>query len=424
MAARRANLITPTRVEWHWPGWVPSARLILLGGKPGDGKSSVTVDLAARLTTASPLPDGYRPKAPLTVLLLNAEDDAKDTLLPRLISANADLERVIIANGMVLDDETGVPRPWVLPGDVDVLGQLVRENEVDLAIIDPLTAFVSTGVDTHRDASVRAMLHPLSQMARQDKCAIIGVRHHRKGGAADARDAGTGSIAFTAAARLEWVIGRDPQDQNRRVLAIAKSNIGKEPESLAYILAEAPNEWGTVQVAWQGTSPLTANQLVGEPTSEEERGALDEAVDFLRSVLGDGPVTAKDAERQAKDASISYPTLRRAKTRLKVRSRKSSGTGSWVWELPNQGAQDQDAQPSKGTHLGHVEHVEHLPSTHTLFNEGFSREGDQGAQGAQGDVLGMHEHLEGDFDDLSDEPPDDETLSRWADEASTLEQEQ
>jgi hypothetical protein len=399
---------------------LPAARLTLFGGKPGDGKSGVTIDLTARLTTASPMPDGWRPKGPLTVLLLNGEDDPSDTLVPRLIAAGADLARVIVATGTVLDDATGVPRSWALPGDVDVHCQLVRDNGIDLAIIDPLAAFIGTSIDTHRDAAVRSMLHPLSDMARRERCAVIGVRHHRKGGAADARDAGTGSVAFTAAARMEWVVGRDPQEQSRRVLAVAKTNIGKEAQSLAYVLAEAPGEWATVQVVWQGTSPLTANQLVGEAVSEEDRGALDEAVDFLRSALGDGPVPAKDVERQAKDASVSYPTLRRAKTRLKVRSRKSSGTGSWVWELPSQGAQDQGAQPSKGSHLGHVERVEHLPSTHTLFNAGFSRESDQGAQGAQGDVFGMHEHLDGDFD-LSDQAPDDETLSRWAEEAAEME---
>ena len=422
MGARRADLIAPTRVSWLWPGWLPAARLTLFGGRPGDGKSGVTVDLAARLTTASPMPDGYRPRAPITVLLLNGEDDPSDTLVPRLIAAGADLARVIIATGTVFDDAKGLPRSWALPGDVDVLADQVRDNEVALAIIDPLAAFIGTNVDTHRDAAVRSMLHPLSGMARQSSCAVLGIRHHRKGGATDARDAGAGSVAFTAAARLEWVVGRDPQDQSRRVLAIAKSNLGREPTSLAYCLVEAPCEWDTVKVAWQGTSALTANQLVGEPTSEEDRGALDEAVDFLRSVLSEGPVAAKDVERQAKDASISYPTLRRAKTRLKVRSRKSTGTGSWVWELP-QGAQEQGVQPSKAPHLGHVEHVEHLPSTENLFNQGFSRESDQGAQGAQGDGSGMHEHLQGDFDDLSERPPSDEDQARWEDQAASLAEE-
>ena len=62
--SKRGRRIKPTRVVWLWPGWLPAGRLALLGGRPGDGKSSVTIDLAARLSTGSPLPDGYRPPAP------------------------------------------------------------------------------------------------------------------------------------------------------------------------------------------------------------------------------------------------------------------------------------------------------------------------------------------------------------------------
>ncbi|HTV11388.1 MAG TPA: AAA family ATPase, partial [Acidimicrobiales bacterium] len=279
MVARQASNIAPTRVSWLWPGWLPAGRLALFGGRPGEGKSAVMIDLAARLTTASPLPDGCQPPAPISVLLLSGEDDPSDTLVPRLLAAGADLERVTIANGLVRDNETGLDRSWTLPGDVDVLGQLVRDSGVDLAIVDPLSAFITTAVDTHRDASVRSMLVPLAQMARRERCAVLASRHHRKGGASDARDAGTGSIAFTAAARIEWVVGRDPQDQSRRVLAIAKTNIGREPPSLAYRLVQADCEWDTVGVAWQGQSAVTANQLVAEPTSEEDRSVVDEALE-------------------------------------------------------------------------------------------------------------------------------------------------
>ena len=416
MRAKRADQIAPTRVSWLWPGWLPAGRLALLGGRPGDGKSGICIDLAARLTTASPMPDGYRPPKPLKVLLLSGEDDPSDTLVPRLIAAGANLGHVVIANGTVVDNETGIARPWILPGDVDVLGQLVREHDVDLAAIDPLGAFIATAVDTHRDAAVRSMLLPLSQMARKDHCTVIGVRHHRKGGATDARDAGTGSIAFTAAARIEWVVGRDPQVPTRRVLAIAKTNIGKEPPSLAYQLVDAENEWETVRVDWQGTSPLTANQLVGEPTSEEDRSELDEATEFLREALAGGPVGVKDLKRSAKEAEIAERTLRRAKERLQVKASKTSD-GPWLWRLRDQGGQAQDEGGHATEHppLGILGTLGHLPSTHTPNNGGFSRdslfEGGQGGQGGQGAGAHFDGHLYHEADALGGElPPDDDEL--------------
>ena len=252
MRSKRAADIKPTRVVWLWPGWLPAGRLALLGGRPGDGKSSVTIDLAARLSTGSPLPDGYRPPAPLTVLILSGEDDPSDTIVPRLVAAGADLERVVIANGEVLDRETGLSRSWTLPNDVPELANLVRDSGADLVVIDPLAAFTGMGVDTHRDAVVRSMLLPLSTMARHEKCAVVGVRHHRKGGATDARDAGAGSVAYTAAARIEWVAGRDPEDQSRRVLAVSKTNIAAVPPSRLYRLVPAEGPWDTVAVRWEG----------------------------------------------------------------------------------------------------------------------------------------------------------------------------
>ena len=207
------------------------------------------------------------------------------------------MNAVVIANGTVVDTETGIARPWILPADVPELANLVHENAVDLCVIDPLAAFVATAVDTHRDAAVRSMLLPLSTMARHEKCAVIGVRHHRKGGALDARDAGTGSVAFTAAARIEWVAGRDPEDPGRRVLAVAKTNIAAVPPSRLYRLVAAEGEFDTVAVRWEGTSTVTANELASGPVSAEERSELDEAVEFLREVLRTGPVEANVVKR-------------------------------------------------------------------------------------------------------------------------------
>jgi putative DNA primase/helicase len=395
MRSKRAAEIPPTRVQWIWPGWLPSSRLALFGGKPGDGKSGVAIDLVARASTGSAFPDGYLPPGPLTCGILSAEDDPSDTLVPRLIAAHADLARVVIANGTVVDSDAQTARPWVLPNDVDVLGELIKENDIDLFVLDPLGAFVASGVDTHRDAAVRAMLLPLSQMARKERCAVLGIRHHRKGGSSDARDAGSGSLAFTAAARIEWVAGRDPQDLSRRVLAVAKTNIGREPESLAYRLVQAECEWDTVAIAWDGTSPLTANQLVGDPMSDDDRSELDDATTFLAQVLEEGPLPAKRVKQLAREADVAEITMQRAKKRLKIRSRKTS-SGAWLWVLPEQGdhrAAKQGDHDSGGSILDHLEHVDHLPWSQTDIHRRIPREEGQGDQGDQDSLFGPDDHL-------------------------------
>src|SRR5262249_3007386 len=81
-------------VSWLWPGYLASGRLTLLDGDPGVGKSLVSLDPAARLTTGRELPDGSRPDLATAVVVLSGEDDMQDTLRPRLLAAGADLRRV------------------------------------------------------------------------------------------------------------------------------------------------------------------------------------------------------------------------------------------------------------------------------------------------------------------------------------------
>ena len=78
-----ASEVIPRRVEWLWEGRIPLGKIAVLDGDPGLGKSAVTLDLAARVTTGSPMPDGS-PGSNGGVLVLNAEDDEADTIVPRL----------------------------------------------------------------------------------------------------------------------------------------------------------------------------------------------------------------------------------------------------------------------------------------------------------------------------------------------------
>src|SRR5260370_25812005 len=56
-------------MDWLWPDRIAAGELTLIDGDPGLGKSLLTLDLAARLTTARPLPDGYVPPQPVSVVL-------------------------------------------------------------------------------------------------------------------------------------------------------------------------------------------------------------------------------------------------------------------------------------------------------------------------------------------------------------------
>ena len=86
--------VEPERVDWLWDGYLPLGKVVVLDGDPGVGKSTVSLDIAARISTGSPMPDGIRRRKG-TVLVLSAEDGLADTIRPRLDAAEADPARVI-----------------------------------------------------------------------------------------------------------------------------------------------------------------------------------------------------------------------------------------------------------------------------------------------------------------------------------------
>src|SRR6185312_9385094 len=115
------------QVRWLWPGRIPLGKITILDGDPGLGKSLITLDLIARLTTGRGMPD--EPGASLRELsgdphgavLLSAEDGLGDTIAPRLLAAGGDPERVIALQTVRdLDISTGATyeRGFLLPRDL------------------------------------------------------------------------------------------------------------------------------------------------------------------------------------------------------------------------------------------------------------------------------------------------------------------
>ncbi len=333
--------VAPERVEWLWPGRVPFGKLVVLDGDPGLGKSTLMLDIAARCSTGSPLPDGSRLAGPISTLILSAEDSVGDTIRPRLEAGGADLERVRVFRS--LDDGEG-PRPPVLPGDLDVVEALVQEDGARLVIVDPLMAYLGGQYDAHRDQDVRRALHVFAAWAERTGAALVVVRHLNKAPGGNPIYRGGGSIGIVGAARAGMVIAPDPADEKRRVVACLKSNLSAEPASLAYRLV--PDEvHDCARVQWDGASHLRAVELLNPPR-ESKLAAAD---GFLENLLADGPVLVGEIKSEAQAEGISWRTVERAKDDLSVAAfRKGEpgrrGGGSWWWKLPDL-SPDLEGQP-------------------------------------------------------------------------------
>lgn len=337
----RFSEIEARPVDWLWRSYIPAGMLTVLDGDPGLGKSTLTDDLAARLSTGRAMPDGSPGGSQAGVVLLSAEDDLARTIRPRLEAAGADLVRV--ATIALHHPDGGTRAPAITGNDLALVEDAIRTLGARLLVLDPLVAYLPDGIDTNRDHDVRRTLTALSDFARRTDCAVLVVRHLRKSGAESPLYRGGGSIGITAAARAVFLLARDPDEPSgdRRVLAPIKTNLGPPPPSLAFRLVVGPGR-DHPHLVWEGLSAHDAQALLALPVAGEERSAADEARDVLRLILHDGPLPAREAMRQAREAGIADRTLDRARRLLGVTARKvgrpGDAGGHWEWSLPLKGA--------------------------------------------------------------------------------------
>lgn len=324
--------VTRERVEWCWLHRMPYGKLTVVEGDPGLGKSTLLLDVAARLTTGRPMPGTDLEHEPAGVVILTAEDGLGDTVRPRLEAAGADLTRVAALTAVM---EGSVERMPLLPEDLAHVEQAAMDMRAALVFVDPLMAYLSADVNSHRDQDVRRALAPAAAMAERTGAAVVVIRHLNKSSGASALYRGGGSIGITGAARSVLLVAPDPEDEERCILAVSKSNLAPIPPALAYQLVSDP-AFDCARVDWHGPTDHRAADLLSAPQTDETRGAMAEAADFLRDLLGSGPMTAADAERERRQAGISEATLRRARQALGVVSEREGGIGSagrWVWRL-------------------------------------------------------------------------------------------
>jgi putative DNA primase/helicase len=331
-------------VDWLWRNRIARGKQNLIGGDPGVGKSQIVIDMIARITRGSSWPDGGR--APLgNCMILSAEDKAKDTLCPRLDAAGADLSRVPIIQSVAEFD--GKRRSFNLANDLELLARAVdKVGNVAMIMIDPVTAYLGGKVDSHRTTDVRAILEPLDRFADDHKVAIVCITHPPKAAQSKAINSFTGSLAFAAAARMAFVAIDDPEDplSGLQMLLPVKNNIGPMAPGLAYRRIGCVTEKGiqTTHVVWDPKPvKISANDAMrAADGGGGGKAARQEAEDFLKADLADGPKSALDLTETAKALGISERTLKRAPKDLGVVSEKPGYQKPWLWSLP----------PDKGGH--------------------------------------------------------------------------
>ena len=323
-------------VDWLWPQRIALGRITLLVGVPGCGKSFLTVDMASRISTGSPWPDGsVCPRG--SVILISAEDDPHDTIRPRLDAHQADVSNVhMLCTIRRTDDEGRESEMMFSLADVDVLeAALQRIDDCRLIVVDPIGSFLGGRTDSHRDNEVRAVLAPVAKLAEKYGPAVFVVAHRRKAKGTTADDLALGSRAFCGIARGVWHLSRDPDEKRRRLLLPGKSNIAPEQGGLAFTIAGEP-----ASVSWDPEPvEMSADDAIAREygNGAAQTTALDEAARWLQEMLDAGPVAAKELKDLARADGLSLRTLERGKAKLGVVACPDGFGGPWVWKLPELG---------------------------------------------------------------------------------------
>lgn len=357
----RADAVTPTKIDWIWPGWLASGKFHLIAGSPGTGKTTLSLSLAAAVTSGGPFPCGWQASRG-SVLFWSGEDDLADSIVPRFLACGGDGSKLHFVGGV--RDNTGGTIPFDPANDMDRLVAAARGlKDLKLLVVDPVVSAV-TG-DSHKNSETRRGLQPLVDFAAQAGAAVLGITHYSKGTAGrDPAERVTGSLAFVAVSRVVMATAKPKQAGDSWRMVRAKSNIGPDGGGFEYdlqrISINGDQEIEGQCVVWGDSLDGTAQALLAEvesPEIEPEAPSREAAEHWLVNILGTGSVRASYIESTAQEAGVSLKTLRRAKKHLGVES-INAGRDGWLWSMPKM------ATPKLDGHLKNRGHVATWPDGH------------------------------------------------------------
>lgn len=305
--------VAPEPVRWLWQRYLPEA-ICTLEGDGGVGKTTIVLDIAARLSRGAAMPDDSPGRlSPAPTIFYANEDSLSQVVRPRFDAADGDARYLHCG-----------PIPS-LPGALALVEQQVQAIRPSLVVFDPVTTAIAAGLDTHKDHDVRRALEPLAGISVRCGVTFVLLRHLNKDSTKRAQHRGQGSAAFANLARAALHVGPDPRTEGRMVLAVSKLNVSAFPTALAFRLGE--------RVRWEGPVPYSADDVSTGAAAEEFKGEMARAVELIRSFARrHREVASRELGDAAAAMGISRPTLDRAKRRLGVDAVKRGN--QWLSVLP------------------------------------------------------------------------------------------
>ena len=300
-------------IEWLWFPFIPYGKLTIIQGDPGDGKTNLVLNIAAKLSKGERLDENMNITETVNIIYQTAEDGLADTVKPRLELAGADCEKIAVI------DESEKSLSMI----DERLEEAIVRTHAKLLILDPIQAYLGGGMDMNRANEARDMTKKLGALAEKYKYAIILIGHMNKASGNKAAYRGMGSIDFFAVARSVLLVGRVEGEPNIRAVVQIKNNLAQFGHPKAFELSENGFKW-------LGDYEITADEVLGGIAPKANK--LEGAKQLLRELAEtSNAVQSNEIFDMADEQGISKRTLENAKKELGIRAKKINN--SWYWEL-------------------------------------------------------------------------------------------
>lgn len=307
------------QIDWLWYPYIAIGKITLLQGDPGDGKSTMIMNLLAALSRGEMLPDGTPLDGPQQSIYQCSEDSAGDTIKPRFDAANADCERIAFINEDVfgkitLDDEK--------------LQQAIIEFHPRIIVIDPIQSYVDNPADLLVAGKLRRTLRRIGIWASTYNCAVVLISHLNKNEGTKSLYRNLGSIDLVATARSVLQVERDSDNPNRRIIRQIKNNIGPIGDDIHFEITQENIFHWIIKLNKRTIGKKIENTFQMLPKNKQELASI-----VLKQLLVDGAVESREVQRVLEQYGIGNKTMQNVKQLLGIKSYRKMR--KWYWVMPD-----------------------------------------------------------------------------------------
>lgn len=309
-------------IKWLWYPYIPIGKITLLQGDPGDGKSTMMMNIIAQITTGGKAPDGTAFGEPMRAIYQCSEDSAADTIKPRLMQSGADCSKIAF-----LDEEQ--------LGSITLNDERLRDAiqlfRPSLLVIDPIQSYIGNDTDMQSVGKARKVMQRLGLWANTYNCAVVLIGHMNKSESQKNLYRGLGSIDIAATARSVLQVERDSSNEQIRNVIQIKNNIGPFGQKLSYVIDDKGMfGWVTQEhKAFDCEPKESAEKESPKYATQSERAAY-----IIKLCLEHGDMMAQDVNEKLKQEGISRRTVAEVKKCLGIHSYRKMR--KWYWSLsPN-----------------------------------------------------------------------------------------